>query len=226
MSKNRLKSPAGSVVDKAPPAVSAAVAHSSEPQPKWRGIFYSRFIQPLVSSRNPPWFDARGVAVGLAIGFGVPVGIQMIVLGLLRLIFRFNAVIAFAFTWVNNPLTLIPMYYAYYCLGSLLLGRPSVMGLEAFRDLLRPLLTTSYFWEALRSYISLGEEIITRWSVTAVLVSMVSATVGYVAAYRVQRDRCIRRAERIGLTYENLLKDLGRKAQEGRSRATGADPCP
>ena len=66
-----------------------------------------RFLDPLIASANPPWFDSRGIAVGLFVGMGVPIGLHMLTLGLLRLIMRYNVVVAFAFTFVNNPITII-----------------------------------------------------------------------------------------------------------------------
>ena len=91
---------------------------------KWRTWVRKYFLEGFVGSMNPPWFDARGIAVGLAVGFGVPLGGQIVVLALLRTLFRFNSVVAFAFTWVNNPFSIIPLYYGYYYFGARLLNRP------------------------------------------------------------------------------------------------------
>ncbi len=176
-----------------------------------KGILYRYFVEPLSSARNPPWFDARGAAVGLAIGFGCPVGMQMVGLGVLRSLFRFNLPVAFAFTWVNNPLTLIPLYYGYYYFGSLCLGKPPLVTPEAFTDLMHPVLKTSYFWTAFQCFVSLGWEFLARWSVMAALVSTVSAILGYVLVYRVQKIRCLRRAKEIGMSYERLVEALEKR---------------
>jgi uncharacterized protein len=110
------------------------------PRPRgWRSLLRRSFDERPAASSNPPWFDARGIAVGLAVGFGLPIGTQMVCLGALRLIFRFNSLLAFAFTWVNNPITLIPMYYGYYCLGSMMLGKPVIINLHAFREAMKPI---------------------------------------------------------------------------------------
>ena len=186
-----------------PPRLETGRARSS--------ILHRYFIEPLSSARNPPWFDARGAAVGLAVGFGCPVGIQMVGLGLLRTLFRFNLPVAFAFTWVNNPLTLIPMYYGYYYFGSLCLGKPPEVTLEAFEDLMHPVLKASYFWTAFQCFVSLGWEFLARWSIIAALVSAASAVVGYVSVYRVQKIRCLRRAKQIGVSYERLVEALEKR---------------
>lgn len=176
--------------------------------PGWRRVLHNHFVAPIVSSRNPPWFDARGAAMGLIVGFGCPVGLQVVSLVFFRMVFRFNSVIAFAFSWVTNPFTFIPMYYGYYYLGSLILHRPSIMSQKAFKDLLAPMLRTDYFWESVHAFGSLGWDVVLRWFVTAILVSAITAPTAYVATYHFQRLRCRRRARKLGISYEKLVADL------------------
>jgi uncharacterized protein (DUF2062 family) len=165
-------------------------------------------VEPFKSSNNPPWFDARGVAFGLLIGFGIPLGAQMVFLGLLRLILRFNVVIAFAFTWVNNPISVIPMYYAYYVLGSVILGKPAVMTLADFHDLMRPVLHAQYFFNSVHAFMILGVDLLMRWFLAAVSIAIPAAVVGYFISHRVQRKRCRRKAEKLGITYRKLVQQL------------------
>ena len=95
-----------------------------------RAGFYSNSAQmlrkhlldPLILSEHPPWFDARGAAVGFFVALGMPVGSHMLIMGALRVIFRFNFLIAFAFSWIINPFTILPIYYADYRVGSLLMS--------------------------------------------------------------------------------------------------------
>ena len=170
--------------------------------------FRKYFIEPFVSSNNPPRFDARGVALGLFIVFGVPKGAQMVCLGLLRLLMRFNIIIAFVFTWVNNPLSLLPMYYGYYMLGSLLMGKPAVMSAADFSELMEPVLRSHHFWGSVHAFIVLGGDLLMRWSLAAVSIATLAAIVGYLIGYRVQRARCVRTAEKLGITYRKLLEQL------------------
>jgi len=156
--------------------------------------------------------------MGLLVGFGVPVGGQLIALGLLRTAFRFNSLIAFALTWVTNPFSFVPMYYSYYYVGSLLLGEPVAMSLEAFRELMAPLLNPGHFWSAFRSFLSLGWDIMTRWFATALIVSPVSAIIGYFITYRLQKMRCKRRARKIGISYEKLLEDFEKRVRHDADR--------
>jgi uncharacterized protein len=182
--------------------------------------FRKYFVEPFLSSRCPPWFDARGVAVGLFIGLGLPVGTQMIVLGLLRLIFRFNAIVAFACTWVNNPITIIPMYYGYYCLGSLMLGRQLIISAENFESLMRPILHAQHFWNSAQAFAYLGLDVVERWFVAALSVSGICSLMGYVGSYRLWMRRCRKKAALLGISYGELLSKLedsverGEKAQD------------
>jgi len=155
------------------------------------------------------------VAVGLVVGFGLPVGTQMLLLGLLRILFRFNSLVAFAFTWVNNPVTLLPMYYGYYYLGSILLGEPVVMTPEAFRDLIHPIVHAGHFWDSVQAFARLSADVITRWSISAVIVASVSGILGYLTAYHALRRRCLLRARRMGTSYEKLLTDMEQNLVQG-----------
>lgn len=183
----------------------------------WRGWLHKVFVQPFVSSPHPPWFDARGVAIGLAISLGCPVGAQMVTLGATRLIIQFNLVIAFAVSWVMNPFTFVPIYYGYYRLGSVLLNRSETMTLEAFRGLMVPLMGGAHFWETFRSFLALGWEFVLRWAAGAVVVTPIAAVLGYVAGYYLQQNRCKRRARKLGVSYDRLLRDMEMKRAARRA---------
>lgn len=175
--------------------------------------FYQNLIEPLVSSKNPPGFDARGVSFGLIVGLLAPIGTHAISLCLLRFAFRFHFGIAFAFTFVSNPLNVIPLYYGYYYMGSWLLGKPVTLEFEGFEKLLTPVLSTTYFWEALSAFAALGYEILLRWFVSAVVLSVVFGTLGYVVTYKIQVRRCKRAALRMGMNYEHYLQHLAKEAE-------------
>ncbi len=65
---------------------------------------------------------ARGVGIGLLIGFTPTVGFQTAMMLGACLWLRGNFPVAFAMSWVSNPVTLPPMIYAYYQLGDKLFG--------------------------------------------------------------------------------------------------------
>jgi uncharacterized protein len=197
------------------PSVSSSsdTATTNEYKGTLLGRFRQNLVEPLRSSVHPPWFDARGMGVGLFVGFGVPIGGQMISLALLRLLFRFNSVVAFAFTWVNNPITLLPMYYGFYCLGSIILGESVIMTADDFRNLMYPIIHAAHFLDSIRSFLYLGGDLLERWAVGALSVGAVSGALGYAIGYRVRKKRCRRKARQLGITYDNLVKKLEANAK-------------
>lgn len=186
----------------------------SEKQPQGRlrkrvlGLFHRNFVAPLTLSKHPPWFDARGVAAGLVVGFGVPVGGHILTLTALRAVMRFNYLVAIAFTWVCDPFNMVFVYYGYYCLGSLMLGKSASLDFDAFKKILSPIVDRTYFWEALSAFMQLGAEILVRWFVAAATLAVVSGIIGYLVTYRLQSLRCKRAAEKMGLEYETYVEEL------------------
>ena len=77
--------------------------------------------------RNPEiWhLHRRSVAgacfVGLFCAF-VPLPFQMLIAGVLAVLFRVNLPISIALVWVTNPVTIAPIFYFTYRLGAWLLG--------------------------------------------------------------------------------------------------------
>lgn len=87
-----------------------------------------RLVTPLQRSRHPPDYVARGVSAGLFWAMTPTIGIQMpmvlahwiAVRGIKR--WDFNLIHAWAWTWVTNFATMIPVYYAFYATGQIFLG--------------------------------------------------------------------------------------------------------
>ena len=183
-----------------------------------REKLYKQFLEPLVLSRHPPWFDARGVAMGLLIGLLIPVGGQIATLTALRIVFRFNYVASLAFSLVSNPLNMIPLYYGYYCLGSFILGTSVTMNFELFQKLMNPIMDQAYFWEAISEFMRLGWEILIRWFVAAVVLSVVFTPLGYFVTLRIQTNRLKKAAAKLGAEYEKYLEELEANLHSGQRR--------
>lgn len=66
---------------------------------------------------------AGGFAVGVFMAF-LPVPFQMLLAAAAAIFFGVNLPLAVAMVWISNPLTLTPILYASYRLGSFLLSRP------------------------------------------------------------------------------------------------------
>jgi len=83
------------------------------------------------------------VAVGLAWGLTPTVGIQMIFCLFTWMIARklfkwnFSLILAMAWTWTTNVVTLVPCYFLFYMTGQILLGRSDdLSGYNEFEKLL------------------------------------------------------------------------------------------
>lgn len=101
-----------------------------------------RLVVPLKRSRHPPGYVARSVAVGLFWAMTPTVGIQMAMVLAHWLVVRklgrwdFNILHAWAWTIVTNVATVVPVYYAFYVTGQLLLGRwDDLTGYSGFQSL-------------------------------------------------------------------------------------------
>jgi uncharacterized protein len=98
-----------------------------------RRLVHYRLVIPLKRSHHAPEYTARGVMVGVVVGLTPTVGIQMAIAFVVWLIARrlfrwdFNVVLAAAWTWISNVLTMVPMYYVFYLTGQALLGHWSDM---------------------------------------------------------------------------------------------------
>lgn len=65
---------------------------------------------------------SRGVAIGLFVAF-IPLPMQMLIAGILAILFRANVPIAIVITWLNNPFTFVPINYFIYRVGAFVLGK-------------------------------------------------------------------------------------------------------
>lgn len=99
-----------------------------------------RLIVPIKRSIHSPELIARGVMVGLAWGLTPTIGLQMGLCFLTWLFtvrflrWDFNIVIAMAWTWTTNLVTMLPAYYLFYLTGQLMLGR--LHGLTGYGEFL------------------------------------------------------------------------------------------
>jgi uncharacterized protein (DUF2062 family) len=64
-----------------------------------------------------------GFAVGLFFAF-VPFPLQMVMAAAAAILFRVNLPISVALVWITNPLTIPPMFYFAYWVGTQILGTP------------------------------------------------------------------------------------------------------
>ena len=87
-----------------------------------------RLIRRLLALDDTPHSIALGTAIGMFVGMTPTVGIQMIVIlaiaAVTRPLFHFNRVAGLITVYISNPLTMLPMYAAFYYVGTLLVEAP------------------------------------------------------------------------------------------------------
>ncbi len=91
-------------------------------------ITENRWIKKLGPRLQEPdlWHINRkscsgAVALGMFCAF-IPVPFQMLLAAIGAIFFRYNILVAVPVVWVSNPLTMPPMFYFCYWVGTLLLG--------------------------------------------------------------------------------------------------------
>lgn len=83
---------------------------------------YKKLIRPIFIINGSTHSIALGVALGLFIALTPTVGIQMLLVLLIGTLIKANRIIGVILCWISNPITFLPMYYGYYCLGAELMG--------------------------------------------------------------------------------------------------------
>ena len=76
------------------------------------------------NQEGSPYFNAKGIAVGVFSGCFPFFGFQTVLGVFLAQLFKGNIVLAALGTWISNPFTYIPLYIFNFKLGSFLLNQP------------------------------------------------------------------------------------------------------
>lgn len=85
------------------------------------------FLKPHINAPDLFHLNRRSIAGAVAIGFGlawIPFPVQMVSASILAVIFRRNLAVAIFSTLITNPLTMAPMYFFAYWMGSKILRLP------------------------------------------------------------------------------------------------------
>lgn len=162
-----------------------------------------RLVNWLLMLDDTPHSIALGAAVGLWISFTPTIGLHMALVMGLSLLMRMNRAAALAAVWVNNPLTVIPVFFFNYLVGAwVMLSEPITLG--HFRDLFASAAVHETWYENLL-YICLAAGKATLEIIVPLWVgSLVVATAVAVPAYFIVR--------RLARKYQN------------RRRSTSEDP--
>lgn len=92
---------------------------------------YLRHLGALLHDENLWHLNRRSVSGGVAAGLFwamIPIPVQMVTSALSAVLFRINLPISVALVWITNPLTIPPVFYFNYLVGTWLLGTPPDVG--------------------------------------------------------------------------------------------------
>ena len=87
-----------------------------------RDITYKKILSLLRNQNGSPFFNAKGLAIGVFSGCFPFFGFQTLLGVFLAKLAKGNIVLAAIGTWISNPFTYIPLYYFNYKVGSIFLN--------------------------------------------------------------------------------------------------------
>lgn len=95
-----------------------------------RNVRALRLIGEVIFEENLWHINRHSVSYAALVGIFccfLPIPFQMIPCTLLCIWLRCNIPIAIAFVWISNPLTIPPMFFFTYLLGTWILGQPTTV---------------------------------------------------------------------------------------------------
>lgn len=158
-------------------------------------LLEEKLVQPFRIARGSPRAMARGASMGLWVALTPTVGFQMLLVAFLAVPLRANVAVALAMVWVSNPITVIPLYFAYYWLGTVVLG-VETLGYGDVHELLRALFATDAR-SIIGAFGTLGAEIGAPMLVGSFVIATLAGAVSYPLTLRWARRRRDRRLGRL-----------------------------
>ena len=86
-----------------------------------KNLNYKKILSLFLKQNGSPFFNAKGVAVGVFCGCFPFFGFQTLLGLFLAKVAKGNLFLAAIGTWISNPFTYVPLYFFNYKVGSLLL---------------------------------------------------------------------------------------------------------
>ena len=87
-----------------------------------RDITYKKILSLFRDQNGSPFFNAKGLAIGVFSGCFPFFGFQTLIGIFFAKLAKGNIVLAAIGTWISNPFTYIPLYYFNYKVGSIFLN--------------------------------------------------------------------------------------------------------
>ncbi len=129
-------------------------------------VDYRKVLKNLLSLDDSPHKIALSFALGVYISISPFLGLHTILAIVLSFVFRLNKVATITGSWMNNPWTLAPVYYADFKLGSFILNGDATFNIRPF---------------TLEHYLNSGKGVFLDIFVGSVFVGLVASTLSYFA---------------------------------------------
>lgn len=165
---------------------------------QWWRNFRVLYHKKVLRQSGDPAYIARGVALGLIVGWVIPMGFQIILVLPLAFVLKAAKVPAVVFTFVSNHFTVIFLYPLQCWLGGLVLRNGLTFGeLTRTTGKIVAALEEASMHEAWQEFSKLGGQVISSFFVGGLLLGIPSALVGYYLTLQlVRRYRKFREARR------------------------------
>lgn len=158
-----------------------------------------RLYFKVMQQEGTPESVGRGIAIGLFIGFLLPIGTQTLPALFFAFLFKANKALTWLFTCISNPVTVFFLYPIQCYTGSWLIFRP--MSFADLNDKFGAIANADGIRAVAEAFWALGSEIMITFFVGGLFYGTISAAIGYwigsrlVRLYRKRKEK--KRLERL-----------------------------
>ncbi len=172
---------------------------------------FTYYYFKLVKQAGTPEYVARGVSLGLVVGFIIPFGLQIITVIPLAILIKAAKIPAITFTFISNQFSIIIIYPLQCVVGSYLIGSP--MRYERLEEMLSHVHQAESIMRKLQVLFELGKETVFAFFAGGFLFSILTATPAYfISLWLVKRHRLkkeLRKQQVLGVSASgNKLKNI------------------
>lgn len=165
-----------------------------------RSWFYRKFVGTILHQNDRPEAIARGVSLGMVIAMTPTVGFQMLMVLVIHTLCRANRIAGIVTVYISNPLTIVPIYWLDYVVGSVILRTP-MYGYETFKVKIEEIFTLAknmYLWDATLACLQVGGDLFVPMFLGGTILGVIAAIPLYPITLKAVRTHQARRALKKG----------------------------
>ena len=143
-----------------------------------RDINYKKILSLFWQQNGSPFFNAKGLAIGVFFGCFPFFGFQTLLGIFFSKLAKGNIFLAAIGTWISNPFTYVPLYYFNYKVGSILLkNNPN--------NIIEKNLVTDDLWKQGSIF---SQKLLLGSSLVGILLALISGSIVYFF-YKIKNKR-------------------------------------